>query len=237
MRQLLADGAQQFEISLSETQLDAFERYSRELIAWNERVNLTRIVAPDEIAIKHFLDSLSVSLALLELRSPYSIIDVGSGAGFPGLPLKIAIPDIALTLLETTAKKTAFLEHVVGVLGLTGVTILTDRAEAVGRQPDQRERYDVAAARAVATLPVLVEYTLPLVKVGGRVILQKGQEPSSEIEEAAKALQMLGGRVGDVRPVPIPGLEAARHLVVIEKDRPTPQPYPRRPGLPAKKPL
>jgi len=237
MRQLLAEGAQQFEFALSEAQLDAFERYSRELIVWNERVNLTRIVAPDEIAIKHFLDSLSVSLALPELRSPYSIIDVGSGAGFPGLPLKIAIPDIALTLLETTAKKTAFLEHGVGVLGLTGVTILTDRAEAVGRQPDQREHYDLAVARAVATLPVLVEYTLPLVKVGGRVILQKGQDPSLEIKEAATALQKLGGRVGDVRPVLIPGLEAARHLVIIEKDRPTPEPYPRRPGLPAKKPL
>lgn len=237
MRQLLTDGAPQFDLALSEAQLDAFERYSRELIAWNEWVNLTRIVASNEIAIKHFLDSLSVSLALPELRSPYSIIDVGSGAGFPGLPLKIALPDIALTLLETTAKKTAFLEHVVGVLGLTGVTILTDRAEVVGRRPDRREHYDVAVARAVATLPVLAEYTLPLVEVGGRVILQKGQEPSSEIEDAARALQMLGGRVSEVRPVPILGLEATRHLVVIEKDRPTPEPYPRRPGLPTKKPL
>jgi 16S rRNA (guanine527-N7)-methyltransferase len=237
MRQLLASGAQQFDLALSEAQLGAFERYSRELIAWNERVNLTRIVIPGEIAIKHFLDSLSVSLALPELRSPLAVIDVGSGAGFPGLPLKIALPDIVLTLLEATAKKTAFLEHVVGVLGLTGVTILTARAEAAGRRPDRREQYDLAVARAVAALPVLAEYTLPLVKVGGRVILQKGQEPSSEIEAAARALQILGGRVGDVRPVPIPGLEAARHLVVIEKERPTPAIYPRRPGLPAKKPL
>jgi 16S rRNA (guanine527-N7)-methyltransferase len=237
MRQLLINGAQQLELVLSEGQLDAFEHYGRELIAWNERVNLTRIVAPGEIATKHFLDALSVSLALPELRSPYSIIDVGSGAGLPGLPLKIALPDIGLTLLEATAKKTAFLEHVVGVLGLTGITILTARAEVIGRRPDQREQYEVAVARAVATLPVLVEYTLPLVKVGGRVILQKGQDPSSEIKEAAHALQILGGRVSDVRPAPIPGLEATRHLVIIEKNRPTPEAYPRRPGLPAKKPL
>ncbi|HEX9923195.1 MAG TPA: 16S rRNA (guanine(527)-N(7))-methyltransferase RsmG [Anaerolineae bacterium] len=237
MRQLLANGAQQFDLALSEAQLDAFERYSRELIAWNERVNLTRIVAPGEIVTKHFLDSLSVSLVLPELRSPFAIIDVGSGAGFPGLPLKIALPDIALTLLEATAKKTAFLEHLVGVLGLTGVTILTARAETVGRRPEKREQYDAAVARAVSALSVLVEYTLPLVKVGGWIILQKGQDPTSELKEAANALQILGGRVSDVRPVPISGLEATRHLVVIEKNKPTPESYPRRPGLPAKKPL
>ena len=163
---------------LSQTQLSAFQIYSQELIDWNRRVNLTRIVEPDEIAVKHFLDSLSVGQALPDLPAAFSMIDVGTGAGFPGLVLKIALPAIQLALLESTAKKTAFLQHMVEILHLTGVTVLTMRAEEAGRQPAHRERYDVATARAVSALPVLAEYTLPLVKIGGLVIVQKGQHPA-----------------------------------------------------------
>lgn len=237
MQQLLQDGARQFNLSLSEIQLSAFERYSQELIDWNGRVNLTSITEPQEIVVKHFLDSLSVYPALSDLPSTLSLIDVGSGAGFPGVPLKIVLPELRLTLLEATGKKTAFLQHVVQVLNLTIVTVLTARAEEVGRRPDQRERYDVAVARAVAPLPVLVEYTLPLVKVGGRVIVQKGQQPAGEIKAAANALGILGGKVSQTLAVTVPGLEAERHLIVIQKNKATPPPYPRRPGLPAKKPI
>jgi 16S rRNA (guanine527-N7)-methyltransferase len=162
---------------------------------------------------------------------------VGAGAGFPGLPLKIALPGIRLTLLEATGKKAVFLQHVVNTLGLPNVAVVTARAEEAGRQPRLREQFDVVLARAVAVMPVLAELTLPLVKVGGLVIAAKGQDPTAEIKEAANALGVLGGRVKQILPVTVPGLEAARHLVVIKKIKPTPKQYPRRPGLPAQKPI
>jgi 16S rRNA (guanine527-N7)-methyltransferase len=237
MQEILRQGAANFNLSLTGAQLSAFEDYASALIAWNRRVNLTRIVEPDEIAVRHFLDSLAIRLALPPGPASFSLIDVGSGAGFPGVPLKIACPDIQLTLLEATGKKAAFLHHLIEVLKLTGVTILAARAEAAGRLPDRREQYDVAVARAVAALPVLAEYTLPLVKVGGTVIAQKGADPMAEIDAASKALAILGGQLDRVLPVTIPGLDAPRHLVVINKVKPTPQKYPRRPGMPAKRPI
>jgi 16S rRNA (guanine527-N7)-methyltransferase len=235
--QNLYQNAKHFSLSLTEAQLNAFAQYSQELIAWNQRVNLTRITEPEEIAVKHFLDSLSVCLALPNLPPDFSLIDVGSGAGFPGLPLKIALPDIRLTLLESTSKKTAFLQHIVDTLNLNAVTILTARAEEAGQQSTYREQYDVALARAVSALPTLAEYTLPLVKMGGLVIIQKGQHPADEIEAAANALVVLGGKIGQIIPVEVPNLNAERHLIVIHKTKSTPEAYPRRPGLPAKKPI
>jgi 16S rRNA (guanine527-N7)-methyltransferase len=237
MHQILYRGAQQFNLTLSEAQLNAFEVYSQELIIWNQKFNLTSIVEPEEIAVKHFLDSLSVYPVLQDLPAHFSMIDVGSGAGFPGLPLKIARPGLQLTLLEATSKKTKFLQHLVEKLALPGVTILTGRAEDAGQQAAQRERYDVAVARAVAGLAVLVEYMLPLVKVGGLVIAQKGQNPADELKTADRALNLLGGQVRQLLPINVPGLEAARHLVVIDKIKPTPKQYPRRAGLPAKAPI
>lgn len=237
MQELLRQGATTFDLSLTGSQLSAFEDYASALIAWNRRVNLTRIVEPNEIAVKHFLDSLAVRLALPPGSPSSTLIDVGSGAGFPGMPLKIACPDIRLTLLEATGKKAAFLQHLVEVLQLTGVTILVARAEEAGRQPDHREQYDVAVARAVAPLPVLAEYTLPLVKVGGTIIAQKGTDPATEVKTAAQALALLGGQLDRIVPVTIPGLDAPRHLVLITKVKPTPQQYPRRPGMPAKRPI
>jgi 16S rRNA (guanine527-N7)-methyltransferase len=237
MQEILRQGAANFNLSLTNSQLSAFEDYASALIAWNRRVNLTRIVEPDEIAVKHFLDSLAVWVALPSSSPSFSLIDVGSGAGFPGLPLKIVCPDIKLTLLEATGKKAAFLQHLVELLKLTDVKILAARAEESGRHPAQREQYDVAVARAVAALPVLAEYTLPLVKVGGRIIAQKGPDPALEIETAAQALTVLGGQLDRVVPVTIPGLGARRYLVVIAKVKPTPPKYPRRPGMPAKRPI
>ena len=235
---LFLEGATQLGIHLTGAQLEAFDQYSRLLIDWNQRINLTRIIDPVDIAHKHFLDSLSLVQAIpLDLDSKFSLIDVGSGAGFPGIPLKIVLPDFNLTLLEATNKKTIFLQHVVDQLRLENVTMLTARAEEAGRQPAQRGQYDLAVARAVAPLSVLAEYTLPLVKVGGWVIAQKGQHPAEEIKQAANALGILGGQVKHVVAVTIPGVSAARHLVLIQKIKPTPKFYPRRPGLPTKKPI
>lgn len=237
MQKILRSGAANFNLSLTESQLSAFEAYASALIVWNRRVNLTRIVEPDEIAVRHFLDSLAVRVALPPGSPSFALIDVGSGAGFPGVPLKITCPDIRLTLLEATGKKAAFLQHLIEVLQLTGVTIVAARAEEAGRQPDHREQYDVAVARAVAALPVLAEYTLPLIKVGGRIIAQKGADPAPEVETAAPALATLGGQLDRIVPVTIPSLDAPRHLVVITKVKSTPQQYPRRPGMPAKRPI
>lgn len=233
----LLEGARQLGFLLTDAQLHAFEVYQRELLEWNQRFNLTRIVDPAEIAAKHFLDSLSVAGALRHLPATAALIDVGSGPGFPGLPLKIVQPGWRVTLLESTGKKARFLEHLVNVLKLPGVTVLVARAEEAGQNPAHRARYDVAVARAVASLPVLAEYLLPLVKVGGLAVAQKGQSPAAEIVAAANALGMLGGRVAQVVPVSVPFLAGERHLVVINKKRATPPQYPRRPGLPAQKPL
>lgn len=237
MQQILKNAAPQFNLTLTPAQLAHFEQYARELVAWNQKVNLTRIVAPEEIAVKHFLDSLSLCRVLEGLPPGSLLVDVGSGAGFPGLPLKLVWPHLRLTLLEATGKKTEFLSHIVRLLDLPGVTVLTARAEEAGRRPEHRERYNVAVARAVSELRVLAEYTLPLVKVGGQVVVQKGQDPAAEVRAAANALNILGGRLRQVAPVTVPGLQAARHLVIIQKIKPTPRSYPRRPGLPAKKPL
>ena len=243
--QRLADGARALGISLTDDQLNAFQVYYETMIAWNARVNLTRITDYEAVQVKHFLDSLSClaaverhSLPLAHVAGPgLCAIDVGSGAGFPGLPLKIAFPALRLTLLEATGKKTVFLQALVERLELSGVTVVNARAEEAGQDPAHRERYDLALARALAEMATLAELTLPLVRVGGLVVAQKGEDPSAEVQAAQSAIQTLGGRTREVRPVTVPGLEAARHLVVLEKLSATPHPYPRRPGIPAKRPF
>lgn len=224
------------DIRLSEAQIRAFDLYARELIEWSQRFNLTAITDPDQIRAKHFLDSLSCWLALRQ-APPESLIDVGTGAGFPGLPLKILQPEIQLTLVESTAKKASFLEHMVQVLGLRQVTVLAERAEEVGRMPEYREAYDWAIARAVAPLPVLVEYLLPVVKVGGRMLAQKGKAAREELTAAKRSIEKLGGGAAQLLEAKIPGLDEERWLVTIPKLAPTPAAYPRREGMPAKRPL
>lgn len=229
--------ASQFKLSLSEAQQAQFEQYLKLILEWNQRVNLTRITDPDDIIVKHFLDSLSIYPALPQSDGPISLIDVGSGGGFPGIPLKIAQPDLQLTLLESTGKKTAFLTHVVTELELTQTEVLTSRAEDAARLPQHRQRYDVATARAVGKLPTLVEYLLPFVKIGGIAIAQKGQSPQEELDSARWAIGTLGGKSPRITPITVPGLAAERHLIVIPKSKPTPKTYPRRAGLPKKEPL
>lgn len=239
MKRLL-DGARELGIDLTPEQLNAFEIYYRELRAWNARANLTTIVERDQVIVKHFLDSLSVAPILRQTFSAapgsHSLIDIGSGAGFPGLPLKIVFPEIHVTLLEATRKKVDFLEHIIALLQLRNVTAIHARAEGPAHDPARREKYDAAVARAVADLATLLEYALPFVRVGGIFVAQKGIRVDEEIHHAARALETLGGRVREIVPAKLPGLEV-RHLIVVEKIAATPLKHPRRAGVPAKKPI
>jgi 16S rRNA (guanine527-N7)-methyltransferase len=234
----LMDGAQQLlGLSLTPQQRRAFHLYYQELVAWNTRVNLTAITDPEGVQIRHFLDSLSCLLAIRDAGQRQSLIDIGSGAGFPGLPLKIVYPALRLTLLEATGKKTNFLHHVVDLLELRDVTIIHARAELIGRDPTHRETYDWVIARAVAAMPTLVEYLLPLCRLGGHCLAQKGEGAAAEVSMAEPAIMLLGGRLNRLAAVEVPGLAETRHLVIIDKVARTPDKYPRRPGVPVKRPL
>jgi 16S rRNA (guanine527-N7)-methyltransferase len=186
--------------------------------------------------MRHFLDSLSVMLAVSFVPA-LRVIDVGTGAGFPGVPLRLVVPQIELTLLEATTKKTAFLEHIVRRLDLSNVRILNARAEDAGQDAADRERFDVVLARAVAQMPTLGEYMLPLCKVGGRCVALKGESAMAEVQQAETALRILGGHLEKVIPVELPQVPETHYLVVIQKTAATPPQYPRRAGVPAKRPL
>ncbi len=231
----LLTGARQLDLDLTPAQLDQFSRYADLLIDWNLRFNLTSIVDPRDIVIKHFLDSLSAARSIPP--GPIQLIDVGAGAGLPGLPIKLVRPEVYLTLLEATRKKCDFLKAVVDDLQLTNVQVINGRAEEAGRMEEHRERYDIAIARAVAEMPTLIEYSLPLVRVGGLALAQKSKEAEKEMQRAAAAIATLGGRLREVMPVVVPELNESRYLVIIEKVVGTPEKYPRRTGMPAKKPL
>jgi len=223
-------------IRLTAQQTAALTVYEQELLRWNAHTNLTAIREEEKIRTKHFLDSLTCLIALRELP-PTRLIDIGTGAGFPGIPLKIILPSLRLTLVESVGKKADFCRHVVQVLGLSGVEVLNLRAEEVGQMAEHRQQYDWAAARAVANLPVLAEYLLPLVRIGGRALAQKGESGPAEAHSAEHAFNLLGGRLRQVVPVTLPGVADERYLVIIEKVAATPPQYPRRVGIPAKRPL
>jgi len=237
MMQNLRDAAREtLGIKLSKRQAEAFSWYGEELQVWNERFNLTAIRSKEEIETKHFLDSLSCVLAR-QFQPSGAMVDVGTGAGFPGLPLKIVFPQIQLTLLESIGKKVSFCRHVVKELNLKEVTVEQSRAESRGREIEYRESYDTALARAVAATPVLVEYVLPLIKVGGCAILQKGETGPVEAQSSENAIHILGGKMDQIVKVELPGIAETRYLLVVRKVAATPDQYPRRPGIPAKRPI
>lgn len=236
MISLKAQAADLFGIQLSAEQVAQFEVYAQELASWNAHTNLTAITDAEGVQVRHFLDSLSVVKAA-QLVAGTKVIDVGTGAGFPGLPLAIACPQINLMLLEATGKKVAFLDHVIQTLGLRNSRTLHARAEEAGHMTDQRGAYDLVLARAVARLPALLEYLLPLAKVGGRCVAMKGSSAPEEAESARHALSILGGRLYEILPIELPGVDEEHYLVMIEKTDVTPAPYPRKPGVPTRKPL
>jgi 16S rRNA (guanine527-N7)-methyltransferase len=256
---LLQAGASELGLELTREQLSAFSTYMREMLKWNQRANLTAITAPDEIQTKHFLDSLTCLLAFPGFRpfasgaapgdlpsgdsrrdgerGSLSCIDVGTGAGFPGVPLKICIPSVSLTLVDSIGKKTSFLSHLVQVLGLQDTRVWTGRAEDLARNAAEREQYDVVVARAVSRVAVVAELCLPLCRVGGRVISLKKGDMAEEIEEGRYAVEKLGGEYGETLPVELSLLGEKRVVVAIDKIGPTPEQYPRRAGIPNKRPL
>jgi 16S rRNA (guanine527-N7)-methyltransferase len=226
-----------FDLDLTPAQQEAFSRYADEMIDWNKtRANLTGITDPAAIEIKHMLDSLSV-LTVARLPEGARVIDVGAGAGFPGLPMKIALPHLRLALLEATGKKVTFLAHVAKLLGLENVSTIHLRAEEAGQDARYRAQFDLVVARAVARLPTLLEYLLPLCKVGGQCVAMKGETAQTEADDSAQALKQLGGQLSGVHAVALPGLAEKHYLVVVTKVAATPAQYPRRAGLPSQSPL
>lgn len=223
-------------INLTTSQLASLECYEQQLLEWNSRFNLTAIQEPEKIRIKHFLDSLTCLIAMRDTAME-RVIDVGTGAGFPGVPLKIIYPRMQLTLVESVGKKVDFLHHLVATLGLEQVEILNERIETIGQMPAHRQKYNWAIARAVAVLPVLAEYLIPLVRVGGSAIAMKGESAPVEVQTAEHAIRVLGGHLRKLIPVTLPGVVDERYLVLIDKIAATPPDYPRRVGIPSKKPL
>jgi 16S rRNA (guanine527-N7)-methyltransferase len=248
----LVVGAADLGLPLTPAQLEQFRAYYETLVEWNGRMNLTAITELEAVQVRHFLDSLTVAAALLRWEgttvAPASypavfqpggagLADLGTGAGFPGVPLKILWPQMPLTLVESVGKKTTFLTHLAGVLGLVGVEVITGRAEALGQDKRHRGRYDVVTARAVAALPVLAEYGLPLCRVDGVLLAPKKGDISQEVAAATRAAPLLGGGAPQVFAFRLPGEDADRQVYALPKVRATPAGYPRRVGLPDKKPL
>ncbi|UCH42499.1 MAG: 16S rRNA (guanine(527)-N(7))-methyltransferase RsmG [Dehalococcoidales bacterium] len=235
----LTAGITRLDLQLSQGQLEQFMTYYHELVAWNERVNLTTITGFEEVQIKHFLDSATVTLAF-QPRTGIDrarIIDVGTGAGIPGLPIKILFPSIELVLLDATSKKAAFLHHLKQELGLDNVEIIVGRAEEVARRTEYRERFDIVLSRAVAPMATLVELTLPFCAIGGILIAQKKGGIEPEVSQAERAIALLGGHPREVKRIMLEEFSDERYLVIIDKVSATPEKYPRQPGIPAKKPI
>jgi len=241
LRPILASGAKEISVPLSAESIRAFLEYARLLKEWNEKMNLTNITDDKGIAIRHFIDSLTLVSHLEEEcvkkgKKHLTLIDVGTGAGFPGIPLKVAMPSLEVTLLDSLRKRVGFLDAVCEALELTGISTVHSRAEDAGLSKQYREKYDVATARAVASLPVLCEYCLPFVKIGGIFLAMKGNV-EEEAEAAKKAIVTMGGTLETLHHFTLPGTDMKRSIIVIRKVRATPAKYPRQAGKPEKEPI
>jgi len=236
MEKLVLEARTLFNVHLTGRQVLSLITYERELIEWNQKFNLTAIRDQESIRTKHFLDSFSCVQAW-QARPPSRLVDVGTGAGFPGIPLKILYPSMKLTLVESVGKKAMFCQHLIRVLGLENVEVIQARAEDLGQKAEHREKYDWAVARAVAQMNLLMEYLLPFVKVGGVVLAQKGESAPAETQDAEKAIKLLGGKLKQLIQVNLPGVADDRYLVLIDKVAATPPKYPRKASISAKTPL
>jgi 16S rRNA (guanine527-N7)-methyltransferase len=236
----LAHEAAVLGIVLTPEQVDRLARYVQLLLDANRRLNLTRIVDPDEVERRHLLDGLTCALPCLDALqagASWRCIDVGSGGGVPGIPLAIVFPTLRLTLLEATGKKAAFLRDAVAELGLVQVQVVAARAEDGARDPAERDSYDLVVARALAPLPVALELCVPFARPGGIVVLPRGSDLDTQRADGESAARQLGARLRPPVPLDVPGLPSGRSLIVADKLEPTPTRFPRRPGLPAKRPL
>lgn len=233
---ILKQGGKELGLDIDDRMVDRLLKYKDILIEWNKKINLTGITDDKEIMIKHFLDSLACMVTGV-MRNDSKIIDVGTGAGFPGIPLKVFNENLNLTLLDSLNKRIKYLETVCNELELNEVEFLHGRAEDYGRDKDYREKYDIAVARAVAELAVLCEYCLPFVKTNGYFIALKGPKAQEEIVKAKKALDILGGEIIDTLNVNLPFSDTGHTMVIIKKIKSTPNKYPRKAGTPTKKPL
>jgi len=229
-KDLLEKASKEYGIQLTDIELEKFTLYFQTLIEWNEKMNLTAITDPHDVAVKHMIDSLSCYDEKIFKRGA-SVIDVGTGAGFPGLPLKIFRPDLKLTLFDSLNKRILFLKAVADVVGISDITFIHNRAEDGGKSKQLREQYDIAVSRAVARLNILSEWCLPFVGVGGFFIALKGYQYNEEINEAQGAIQALGGEVAKIEKIKLPGLDDVRAVIYIKKIKKTPSIYPRRPGI------
>ncbi|HOM67203.1 MAG: Ribosomal RNA small subunit methyltransferase G [Chloroflexi bacterium ADurb.Bin120] len=222
---------------LSNEKIALLKIYENELLEWNQKVNLTAVNDPEGVRVKHFLDSMTVQKAWGKRVPPERLIDVGTGAGFPGLVLKVLWPKTRVTLVESVGKKAEFCRHIVQRLGLEQVTILSERAEVVGQDPDHRQTYELAVARAVARMPILMEYLLPLVHRNGKVLAMKGETAPVETHSASRAIHLLGGKLHKLVHIELPGVVEERFIVIVDKVAQTPDEYPRRTGIPSKRPI
>ena len=240
MMEKLIEGARQLGIELNARQVKQFELYYQKLIEWNKKINLTAITDYQEAQVRHFLDSITVISALTteEMnQASFSIIDIGTGAGFPGIPLKILLAKPRLVLIDSTAKKAAFLRYITQELGLDNVEIVCGRAEEIAHLPLYRQQFDLVVSRAVASLPALVELALPFCRIGGKFVAQKKGEVEQEINRAGKAIEALGGKLDQTKRIELEELSDERYLVIIDKIDSTPEKYPRHPGIPMRRPI
>ena len=230
----MKDKSKDLGVHFSVEQLEQFFEYMKLLIEWNEKMNLTAITDPDEIILKHFIDSITI---LKEIKEESMIVDVGTGAGFPGIPLSIMNSTLKITLVDSLNKRLIFLQEVVKKLKLKNIEIIHARAEELGQNKKYREKFDIATSRAVANLSTLSEYLIPLVKINGKCICMKASEAGQEIEEAKKAINVLGGVIEKIEEFDLPNSDIGRTIIIINKEKGTPNKYPRKAGTPSKEPI
>lgn len=230
----LKDKSSKINIDINEEKIEKFYKYMNLLLEWNEKINLTAIIQPSEIILKHFIDSLTIQQYIDSENQ--QMIDVGTGAGFPGIPISIVNESQDITLLDSLNKRILFLDDVIDKINLNNIKTIHSRVEDFGKNKNQREKYDIATSRAVAPLNVLLEYLLPLVKVGGKCICMKGSN-IEEIENSKNALKILGGEIEKIEKINLPDSDNERNIIIVKKIKSTPEKYPRKPGVPTKEPL